>query len=99
MDDLAGVSIGDCLADLLEHRDEIGRAARANGRVRARTRVITDTVRQDVGERLALDELHHEERATVGERADVVNGRDRGVLKLTGDARLVGAAAVGESTG
>ena len=36
-------------------------------------------------ERLPFDELHREERPTVGERGDPVNRRDAGMLQLPGD--------------
>jgi hypothetical protein len=41
---------------------------------------------------LALDELHGQERPAVGQRAEIVNRRDRWMLQLAGDARLTGKA-------
>src|SRR5437870_2698779 len=45
--------------------------------------------RQQVGEGVALDELHGEEWPSVRQGAEVVDRRNRGVLELAGDARLV----------
>jgi hypothetical protein len=34
---------------------------------------------------IRLDQLHRQERAPVGQRADLMNRRDAGVLELAGD--------------
>src|SRR5947199_80055 len=54
---------------------------------------------EEVLQRLALDELHRQERPAVGQRAEVVDGRDAGVLQLRRDARLLGEAAGGAEVG
>src|SRR5262249_59376579 len=41
------------------------------------------------GQGPALDELHGQERAAVGEGADLVDGRDARVLELAGDGGFV----------
>ena len=69
------MGVRDCLTDLCEYRDQ-GRAIRGFSR-------------KQIGERVALDELHREERPAIRQRADVVNRRNRGMLELTGDARFV----------
>jgi hypothetical protein len=40
-------------------------------------------------QRVALDELHRQERAAVGEDAEVMRGRDPWVLELASDAGLI----------
>jgi hypothetical protein len=41
---------------------------------------------------LALDELHGKEGPAVGQRAEIVDGRDGRVLQLAGDPGFVGKA-------
>ena len=45
--------------------------------------------RAGLGQGLALDELHRQERAAVGQGAGLVDGRDARVLELAGDPGLV----------
>src|SRR5262249_13376533 len=85
VDDLAGVGVGDRLADLGEDRDEPA--------------AVGGFGRQQGGEGVALDQLHHQERAAVGERADVVDGGDGRVLELGGDAGLVEEPGGGRRVG
>ena len=84
MDDLVGVGVADRLAHLLEDRDEP--AAVLGGVV---------ALLQQVVEGAALDELHRQERPAVGEGADLVDGRDAGVLELAGDRGLLEEPAGG----
>ncbi len=79
MDHLARVRVRDRLAHLREHRHEAP--------------VIPGIGGEQVGEGVPLDELHHQERAAVGQRAEVVDRRDAGVLELAGDSRLGEEAA------
>ncbi len=51
---------------------------------------------EDVGERLALDVLHHEEVAALLVDAHVVDGHDVGVLELPDDADLLDEASRAE---
>ena len=78
MDHASGVGVADGLADLLEGGEQ---AAAVGGRVGA--------VAEDRVEGAALDQLHGQEGAAVGQRAEVVDRRDAGVLELAGDPRLV----------
>jgi len=43
---------------------------------------------EQLAQRVALDELHGQERLAVGERANFVGGRNAGVLQLSGDGGL-----------
>ena len=89
VDDAVGVGVADRLADLLEHRQEPAAVGRRVG-----------PPSEQVVEGLALDELHRQERPAVGQRADLVDRRDAGVLQLAGDPGLVEEpAGVAESAG
>jgi hypothetical protein len=79
MNDPEGVRVGHRLAKVLEDRYE---SPSIGGRVRA--------LAEQGGQGAALDQLHGQERPAVGEHAEVVHGRDAGVLELPGDAGLVG---------
>ena len=78
MDHAAGVGVGHRLRDRLEDRQEPGQVV---GRARAG--------REQVGQRLALDQLHGEERPAVGEGAQLVDRHDARVLQLAADLRLL----------
>src|SRR5262245_54687646 len=54
---------------------------------------------EQVGECLALDEFHCQKGSSVRQCADVVNRRNRGVLKLTCDADFVEKPARSRRTG
>ena len=82
VDDVVGVGVRHRLADLLEDRHEPAAVGRRVG-----------PAFEQLVEGLALDQLHGQERPAVGQRAEVVNRRDGGVLQLAGDAGLVGEAA------
>ena len=88
VDDVVRVGVGERLADLLED----GREPAALGRR------VGPRLQQPV-EGGALDELHGQEGPAVGQRAEVVDRRDGGVLQLAGDAGLVGEAAGGGGVG
>ncbi len=77
-----GVGVGDGLADLLEDAQDAGQ-----GVLRRRTGG------EHLGEGLALDQLHGEVGATVGEGAQLVDRDDAGVLELAADLRLLDEAA------
>jgi hypothetical protein len=79
VDHVVGVGVRHRLADLLERRHEPPAALGGVG-----------AAFQQVLEGVALDQLHGQERPAVGEDAEVVHGRDVGVLQLPGDAGLVG---------
>ena len=78
MDHPPGMGVGDRLADLLEDRRATG-AGRRPGRLRLQQR----------GEGAPLDQLHREEGPAVGERAQLVDRHDPGVLELAADLRLL----------
>jgi hypothetical protein len=79
MDDPEGVGVGHRLADVLEDRYD---SPPVGGRVRA--------LPEQGGQGAALDQLYGQKRPAVREHAEVVHGRDVGVLQLPGDAGLVG---------
>src|SRR5687767_6232212 len=72
-----GVGIANRVTELLEDGDEP--AEFAGGAL---------ALRQEVPQRVPLDELHGQEGPAVGQGAEVVYGRDAGVLQLAGDLRL-----------
>ena len=78
MDDPVGVRVSDVLADLLEDHQE-PRPAGVGG----------PPLGQELRERPALDELHGEVGAFVGQGAQLVNGHDARVLELSGDLGLL----------
>ncbi|MFO0799706.1 MAG: hypothetical protein U0804_19725 [Gemmataceae bacterium] len=82
VDHVVGVGVPDGLAHRLEHGHE---PAAVVGRVAAGA--------EEVVEGVALDELHRQKRAAVGEGAEVVDRGDAGVLELAGDVSLVGEPA------
>ena len=97
MNDAVGVGVADGLADGLED-GQPARGGAATGR-------WVGPVLQDRLERAPLDELHRQERPAIGEGADLVHGRDAGVLQLAGDPCLaeealgryrIGRVALGE---
>src|SRR5262249_60289177 len=49
---------------------------------------------QQVGESASPDELHAEEKPAVGQEADLMRGRDAGVLQLAGELGLFEEAAL-----
>jgi len=77
VNDPVGVRVPDALTDLLEDGDEPA-ALGARRRALAQERV----------EGAPEDQLHGEERAAVGERADLVNRRNRRVLELPRNERF-----------
>jgi hypothetical protein len=72
------VGVGQSLAHLLKNAQEARQVVGGRG-----------PLLQQVGEGAALDELHGQERPAVGEGADLVDGRDAGVLQLPRDLRLL----------
>ena len=78
VDHAAGVGVGHRLADRLEDRQEPGQVV---GRRRAG--------REQVGQRLPLDQLHGEVRPAVGEGAQLVDRHDARVLELAADLGLL----------
>lgn len=81
MDDSLAVGVGDRLGDLLEHREE-------PGTVHGRARALFEQLVQGA----ATNQLHGQERPAIRGSADLVNGRDRRVLKLRGDERFLDKA-------
>ena len=84
MDDPVGVGVADCLADCLEDGQQPAALGRRIG-----------PVLEDRFEGATLDELHRQERPAVGQVADLMHGRDAGVLQLAGDASLIDEALGG----
>ena len=82
MDDLVGVGIRHRLTHLLERRHE---PATFGGWV--------GTLGQEFIEGATADQLHRQERATVGKCAKIVDGWNGRVLQLAGDPRFVGEPA------
>ncbi len=82
MDHAAGVGVGDRLGDGLEDGEEAGP-------------VVVGAVAglEQLGQGVALDQLHREEGPAVGEGAELVDGDDAGVLELAADLRLLDEAA------
>ncbi len=81
MDHVASVGVGHRLADRLEDRQE------------PRQLRLGPAFGQKVGERAALHQLHGEERAAVGQRAQLVDRHHAGMLELAADLRLLHEAA------
>ena len=78
VDHSLAVGVGDRLAHLLENLQELGL-------VLCGRRPFPQPLRQ----RFALNQLHGEERASIRERADFVDGNNAGMLQLAGDAGLL----------
>ena len=78
MDHPPGVGVGDRLGDRLEDRQEPGP-------------IVVGAVAglEQLGQGVALDQLHGEEGPAVGEGAQLVDGDDAGVLELAADLRLL----------
>ena len=83
VDHTAGVGVSDCVADLVEDLQELQP-------IRRRFRALGE----QVGESIALDQLHGEVGSTIGETAEVVDGHDAGVLELTADLSFLDERAV-----
>ena len=82
MDHAAGVRVGHRLADLEEDPQH---ARLIGGRIGPRV--------QEIGQGAALDQLHREVGAAVGEGAQLVDRHDARMLQLAGDLRLLDEAA------
>ena len=82
MDHAARMGVGHRLADLEEHAQQ--------------ERLIGGCVGpgvQEIGQGAALDQLHREIRATIGEGAELVDRHDAGMLQLAGDPGLLDEAS------
>ena len=83
MDHAVGVGVGHRLADLLEDPQAPRPGRRRTPSASAR----------ELRKGPALDQLHREVRAVVGEGAQLVDRHDARVLELAGDLRLLDEAA------
>jgi hypothetical protein len=81
VDHAAAVRVGEGLAHLLEDTQQARQLVRGPG-------PLLEQFRQGA----ALDQLHGEVRPAIGQHADLVHGRDAGVLQLPGELRLLAEA-------